>query len=119
MNFQVRRWRLVLRLLVLALIVAAVPLPCAAGQAGQPAPAQRPGIKASIQPAVHATAAARPAAPVKAQAGTDAKAQLGSPSFFRTGPGMAVIAILVGGTAYALYSASHDRIHSTVPPALK
>jgi hypothetical protein len=115
-NFQVRRWRLVLRLLMLALIVAAVPLPCAAEQANQPA--QRPGLKASIQPAVRAMAA-KPAAPVKAQATTDAKAQLASPSFFRTGAGMAVIAILAGGTAYALYSARHDRIHSTIPAGLK
>lgn len=116
MNFQVRRWRLVLRLLVLALIVATVPLPCSAGQASQTV--QKPGIKASIQPAVRAVAA-KPATAVKAQAGTDSKAQLQSPSFFRTGPGMAVIAIVAAGTAFAFYTASHDRIHSTVPPALK
>jgi len=117
-NIQVRRWRLVLRLLVLALIVAAVPLPCAAEQANQPVP--KPGLKASIQPIVRAVVAkSAPIVKAQAQTGTDTKAQLGSTSFFRTGPGIAVIAILAGGTAYAFYSASHDRIHSTIPAGLK
>ncbi len=115
MNFQVRRWRLVLRLLVLALIVAAVPLPCGAQQPSQPT--QGPGIKASIAPAVR-TVATKPAA-AKKQAGTESKAQLQSGSFFRSGAGIAVLAIIGAGTAYAFYSASHDRIHSTIPDALK
>ena len=41
-----------------------------------------------------------------------ADATLDSPSFFRTPLGVAVIAIVGAGTAYALYSAQHDRIHS-------
>lgn len=118
MNFKVRRWRFVLRVLVLALIAAAVPLPSVAGQAPQPAP--RPGLKASIEPAVRAVVAKpAPAVKAQAQAGTDAKAQIGSTSFFRSGAGIAVIAILAAGTGYALYSASHDRIHSTIPAGLK
>jgi hypothetical protein len=117
-NFQVRRWRLVLRVLVLALIVAAVPLPCLAGPGDQPA--ARPGLKASVGPAVRALAAGAPApARVMKSQGTDARAQLGSRSFFRTGPGMAVIAILAAGTGYAIYSARHDRIHSTIPQGLQ
>ena len=36
-----------------------------------------------------------------------------SKSFFKTPLGIAVIAIVGSGTAYAVYSAQHDRIHST------
>jgi hypothetical protein len=39
-------------------------------------------------------------------AGTD------SASFFKSGPGIAVIAAVAAGVGYALYSTSHDRIHS-------
>ena len=35
-----------------------------------------------------------------------------SPGFFKSGPGMVAIAVMAVGTGYALYSASHDRIHS-------
>ena len=36
-----------------------------------------------------------------------------SKSFFKTPLGIAVIAIVGSGTIYAVYSAQHDRIHST------
>jgi hypothetical protein len=36
-----------------------------------------------------------------------------SKTFFKTPLGIAVIAIVGSGTAYAVYSAQHDRIHST------
>jgi hypothetical protein len=36
-----------------------------------------------------------------------------SKAFFKTPLGIAVIAIVGSGTAYAVYSAQHDRIHST------
>ena len=36
-----------------------------------------------------------------------------SKSFFKTPLGIAVIAIVGSGTAYTVYSAQHDRIHST------
>jgi hypothetical protein len=36
-----------------------------------------------------------------------------SKAFFKTPLGLAVIAIVGSGTAYALYSAQHDRIHSS------
>ncbi len=36
-----------------------------------------------------------------------------SASFFRTPLGLAVIAVVGAGTGYAIYSAKHDRIHST------
>ena len=48
------------------------------------------------------------------QGSTDAKAQLSNPSFFKTPAGMVVIGVLAAGAGYAIYSASHDRIHSVV-----
>ncbi len=112
MNFHVRRWRLVLRVLVLALIVAAVPLPSAAQQASPPG--TKPGLKASIPSIVRTVASlsGAPARPAKQQA-TDAKAQLDSRSFFRTPAGVAVLAVMAAGTGYAIYSARHDRIQPT------
>ncbi len=108
MNCLVRRWRIVLRVvLALALIVAAVPLPCLAQQPGQTA--TKTGLKASIQPAVHAVVVASPAAkPARAQKTT--AAQLESKSFFKTPAGLAMVFVLAAGAGYAAYSASHDRI---------
>jgi hypothetical protein len=112
-NFNARTWRLPLRVLALVLIVAAVPLPCLAGDTSQPA--ARPRLQASIKPIVHVVALTRPSAPpAKFQATPDAKAQLGSTSFFRTPAGVAVLAIVAAGAGYALYSASHNRIHSVI-----
>jgi hypothetical protein len=37
---------------------------------------------------------------------------LESPSFFKTPLGWAVIAVVGAGSAYAIYWAQHDRIHS-------
>jgi hypothetical protein len=113
-NYPVRRWRPAV--LVLAVVLAlAVPLPVLAAEGSQPA--AKPGLKASIP---HAVASARvTAAPVKAravreQASSGARAELGSKSFFRTPAGVAVLAIVGAGAGYAVYSASHDRIHSVV-----
>lgn len=107
MNRLIRKWRLALRVLVLALTVAAVPLPCLAQPPGQPA--AKPGLKASIPAVVHsvATAAAKPAA---AQATGDVKAPLESRSFFKTTTGAVVLAVVAVGAGYTLYSMSHDRI---------
>jgi predicted methyltransferase len=106
-NRLIRTWRLALRVLVLALIVAAVPLPCMAQQPTQAA--EKPAIRASLPAVVHsvATAAAKPAA---AQATSDVKAPLESRSFFKTPAGAVVLAVVAVGGGYALYSMSHDRI---------
>jgi hypothetical protein len=114
----VRTWRLPLRTLALVLIAAAVPWPCLAGDPGQPA--AKPRLQASIGPiakdiATRPAPAARPAA----RAAQASKEDLGSTSFFRKPAGLAVLAVVAAGAGYAIYSASHDRIHSTVPPGLK
>jgi hypothetical protein len=49
-------------------------------------------------------------APRRADQGTNTAKQ--SASFFKTGPGIAVLAAFAAGVSYALYSTSHDRIHS-------
>lgn len=36
-----------------------------------------------------------------------------SKAFFKTGPGLMVIAVLAAGTGYAVYSAKHDRIRGS------
>ncbi|MEO8077645.1 MAG: hypothetical protein ABI818_15055 [Acidobacteriota bacterium] len=35
-----------------------------------------------------------------------------SPGFFKTRAGVVIAAVMIAGTGYALYSSSHDRIHS-------
>jgi hypothetical protein len=88
----------------LALAVAALPLPCLAGDGPQPAAA--PGLRAS---AAKAAATTRLSTTTPEQA-TDGKAQLASPSFFKTKVGLAVVAVVAVGTGYAFYSISHDHI---------
>jgi hypothetical protein len=103
------RWRRGLRLLALVLIVVAVPLPVLAERNKQPPP--RPGVQASIVPAVRAVSAANATAPKPAaQAKTADKGELGSTSFFKKPAGIAALAIVAGGVGYAIYSARHDRI---------
>jgi hypothetical protein len=112
-NNQVRTWRPALRVLALALALAAVPLPALAGEPSQPA--AKPGIRASIQQvAAQQVAASARLTPPRAQYARtqEGKAQLGSGSFFKTSAGIACLAVLAAGTGYAFYSKSHDRIHS-------
>jgi hypothetical protein len=105
----VRSWRPGWRALALALVIAAVPLPCLAGDTGQPV--AKPGIRAS---AAKVAATARLADAAAQATPTDGKAQLSSPSFFKSPVGIAVLAVVGAGAGYAIYSASHDRIHSVV-----
>ncbi len=118
MAHQVRTWRAALRVLALALTIAVIPLPGFAAETSQTS--ATPGLRASIT----RIAASTPLTPPHGQlqpavrhsddAGQAGREQLGSKSFFRTGPGIAVLAIVGAGTVYAFYSASHDRIHSVV-----
>lgn len=106
MFYSVRTWRPALRVLALALVIAAVPLPGLAGEPSQPV--ARPGIRAS---AVN-LAATTPLARAQSQSTQDAKANLESGSFFKTPVGIAVIAVVAAGAGYAIYSTRHDRIKS-------
>jgi hypothetical protein len=90
--------------------MAAVPLPSLAGEPTQPV--ARPGIRASA--ATIAATATLADTSAQAQAPSDGKASLNSPSFFKRPAGIAVLAVVFAGAGYAIYSASHDRIHSVV-----
>lgn len=105
------------RAVLLAVIVALVPLPVLAGEPSHAAKGQP--LQASI-----ARAAAREALLASpSRVGAAREGQQGAPvdrsaldhsSFFKTKAGAVALAIVAAGTAYALYSTSHDRIHSTV-----
>jgi hypothetical protein len=105
-------WRGALpRAVLLAVAVTLVPLPALAGDTGQAAPQT---LKASVAKIVAREAAASTLARTAQapQGRTADKSELGSASFFKKPAGMICLAVVGAGTAYALYSASHDRIHS-------
>ena len=92
----------------MTIALASVPL-----AAADPSSAPVITLKAAVEKAAateplaaRTTTPAQPAQPEAAMAPE-------SKSFFKTGLGLAVIAIVGTGTAYALYSAQHDRIHSS------
>jgi hypothetical protein len=99
-------WRAVL----LALITTLSPLPAAASDAVKPEKA--PTIKASMERIVARDLTATPARPAVARPARQGQSPGSSPGFFKSGPGMVALVVMVAGTGYALYSASHDRIHS-------
>jgi hypothetical protein len=94
-----------------ALAVAAPPI--AAAASSEPA---RPSIDFNAA-VVKVVAAGRLASKTAARAQTPARPagdnKPDSASFFRTPLGLTVIAVVGAGTGYAVYSAKHDRIHST------
>jgi hypothetical protein len=109
-TLQVRSWRLATRVLLLAVAIAAAPLPCLAETAIPPVPAT-PVLKASIAQ----VAAVVPLAPARGQATggkTTDKSELGSGSFFKKPAGIIALAVVAAGAGYAVYSLKHDRIHS-------
>jgi len=100
------------RIVAAGLTIALAPLPLAAA-AESDRPAGSTTLNAAVAKAASserlasAATAAQPAQPTGAPS-------LESKRFFKTPLGMAVIAIVGAGTAYAVYSAQHDRIHSAV-----
>jgi hypothetical protein len=94
------------RLVAIAAVLALAPMPLAAAEATPHTP---PTI--DLRAAVKKAAATTSLSPLRAQASNTPDLQ--SPSFFRTPLGIAVIAVVGSGAAYAVYSAHHDRIHST------
>jgi len=96
---------------LLVLTAALVPLPVAASDT---APAQTtPTAKTSLHDAVAREAVKAAKAPIARTSERRAdKADKGSTSFFKTGPGIAVLAVMAAGTGYAIYSANHDKITS-------
>ncbi len=115
MTVRLSTWRGALpRAVLLAVTVTLVPLPALAGETGQAAPTT---IKASVAKIVarEAVASTSARAAAKAPQGRPAdKSELGSTSFFKRPAGMICLAVVGAGTAYAVYSSKHDRIHSVI-----
>lgn len=94
----------------MTIALASVPLAAAAADSTAPPPVN---LKAAV---------AKAASTARLESNTTARVQTAqqgtsmapdSKSFFKTPLGIAVIAIVGSGTAYAVYSAQNDRIHST------
>jgi hypothetical protein len=116
--------------LALAVIITLMPLPVLAGESTQPTPAKqtlsataakvvaREVAKDAMQAAEIGATAVKPAAfttsgaRMAARAGQEGMPGERSGSFFKTGAGIAVMAVLGLGVGYALYSAKHDRVRS-------
>jgi len=99
---------------LLVLTAALIPLPVAASEA---APVQTtPTVRTtSLHDAVAreaVKAAKAPAGRTSERRADKGSADKGTSAFFKSGPGIAVLAVLAAGTGYAIYSASHDRINS-------
>ena len=111
MNFIVRTWRSpVLRVSLLALAIAAAPLPALAGDATTTGSTPAPSIKTSMESILATQTLAAPAAAARApQSGTT---DLGSKSFFKSPAGIAALVALAAGVGYALYSTNNDRVKS-------
>jgi hypothetical protein len=101
------------RVVALGVVIALAPLPVAAAETSRSA---RPAIDfnaAVVKIVATGRLAPTSASRVQTPNSPAGDASLESSSFFRTPLGIAVIAIVGAGTGYALYSAKHDRIHST------
>ena len=101
------------RVVAVGVMIALGPLPVAAAETNPPA---TPSVdfKAAVRKiAATERLASIPAAPARDRTQSGTAPDLQSPSFFKTPLGLAVIAVVGGGAAYAVYSAQHDRIHST------
>jgi hypothetical protein len=106
---HLRSWRPAMRVLALALVLAALPVTGFAADGPQPVAKATP-LATSIDKVV--AAEKLDAAQAKPAARPDTKA-LGSPSFFKSKVGIVVLGVFAAGVGYATYSLSHDRIHST------
>jgi hypothetical protein len=111
---------------ILAVCAALIPLPVsAAGPAPPAGPAASPSVgapearplRAAIEKLDSRDLERKPTAAGAATHRLGRSAQSAdtvkqSPTFFKTGPGIAVLAVIAAGVGYALYSTSHDRINS-------
>jgi len=104
------QWRgAVARGVLLAVTAALIPV-SAIGAETTPAPNGKT-IRASIHDVVAREVAKAPAARTAKRAEQDNPSKQ-STGFFRSGPGIAALVVMAAGTGYAVYSATHDRIHS-------
>lgn len=104
-------WRVACAGLV-GVMIALAPLGVAAAETSQPV-IPSVNFKAAVQriAATERLASVKPA-PERDGVQSGGASKLESRSFFKTPLGVAVIAVVGAGTAYAVYSAQNDRIHS-------
>jgi len=99
---------------MLAIAVTLVPLPALAADRTAAAPPPAQPLRSSI--AKHAAREVLVSSPKRAaKSSAQTSAQRSTPQssgFFRSPAGIACLAVVAAGTGYALYSVSHDRIHS-------
>ena len=123
MTLRISSWRGILpRAALLAAIVALVPLPLAAADGAAQGKTPSPGggasslsfrtIKRSMEQIVARDVASAPASARVVRRARQGQSAGASEGFFKTGPGIVALVVVAAGTGYALYSASHDRIHS-------
>jgi hypothetical protein len=101
------------RAAILAIALTLVPLPLFAADPAAASPTQP--LKTSIS--MHAKRDVLVTTAKQSASNTQSakRAQTNDPhqpGFFRSPAGIACLAVIAAGTGYALYSASHDRIHS-------
>jgi hypothetical protein len=107
---RITSWRgMVPRAALLAVVIALVPLPAAAGGRTEK---QAPTITASMRRMVARDLASTPVPSSMRRAARQTPPAGSAPGFFKSGPGMIALVVMAAGTGYALYSATHDRIHS-------
>ena len=104
------RWctRLI-RVVWLVAVTAFVSVPALADDTGSGR--RSSGIRESAAQFVARAVSTEPPRPVRVRH-SQASASTGSTSFFKSRPGMIVLAAVAAGTGYAIYSTQHDRIHS-------
>jgi hypothetical protein len=95
---------------LLAVIIALVPLPVAAGDGGMQK--KTPTIQVSMERMVARDIAGAPKSSSVARRARQGQGAGSSSGFFKTRPGMVALVVMAAGTGYALYSAQHDRITS-------
>ncbi len=96
----------------LVVVASAAPAQAEGRAISPPAKASSTPLKTSAENAVRRLAAAPAMSQAAVQTQAPSTPDLTSPSFFRTPLGIVVLAAVGAGTAYALYSSQHDRIHS-------
>ncbi len=97
------------RAAVFPAVLALTPLPALADQAGGPVPAT-PIRASAARIAASQPLSAAPVAAARTEQVTEGAPRSGA--FFKTPAGVAVLAVMGAGFGYAIYSVSHDRVHS-------
>jgi hypothetical protein len=110
-TLRIASWRGILpRAALLAASLALVPLPVAAADGA--AAHKGSTIQRSMERIVARDLASAPASASRVRPARQGQNAGASSGFFKTTPGVVALVVMAAGAGYAVYSASHDRIHS-------